>query len=128
MAGWQTYDFGQVTSGMDVLLAIPLVEIPSQAECPSRQTPHRDYFEGLKRLQVKGENPLIHELTIDGDHTCSDQVIAVAHHPEISVRLAANAIPAIQASAQAVDRLLAGEASTASTPVLAPLRPADPAE
>ena len=37
----------------------------------------------------------------------ADQVITVAQHPEITVRLAANAIPAIQASAQAVDRLLA---------------------
>ncbi|HOR77510.1 MAG TPA: histidine ammonia-lyase [Anaerolineaceae bacterium] len=50
---------------------------------------------------------MIHELTIDGTTLTLDQVIAVAHHPEITVRLAANAIPAIQASAQAVDRLLA---------------------
>jgi len=50
---------------------------------------------------------LIHELTIDGTSLTLDQVIAVAHHPDISVHLAASAIPAIQASAQAVDRLLA---------------------
>ena len=49
---------------------------------------------------------MIHELTIDGTTLTLDQVITVAHHPEITVRLAANAIPAIQASAQAVDRLL----------------------
>ena len=50
---------------------------------------------------------MIHELTIDGTALTLDQVITVAHHPEFSVHLAASAIPAIQASAQAVDRLLA---------------------
>lgn len=48
-----------------------------------------------------------HPLTIDGKSLTLEQVIEYANHPEIPVRLAESAIPTIQASAQAVERLLA---------------------